>query len=230
MLLSTLYCAIIVLYMGVTGLGESVKLVDSLKESDTKAECVYLPGYSLGGRGRELQCCNTTEKKFRKGWAKGTESLTRYIASLQAWNCQQFEEQCQDRTFAFNGFTSLVYDYFCNKTAFVENCFPRIEEILAQVRGDISWVSTEGSGQKNSSSRFEQWNAVADELQLHELSLQTLIDPCVQLAFYNAEKHKQNYTEVVHVHIPACELIWCGFGSNTVKNASVSAWTCMSQG
>ena len=80
---------------------------------------------TLGGPS----CCNSTYRTFRRGYAFRNFRLTSLLERLRAWNCPQFEEECENRYFQFNRFTALVYDRFCNETAFTENCRDELSDI-----------------------------------------------------------------------------------------------------
>ena len=80
---------------------------------------------TLGGP----ECCNSTYRSFQRKYAFENYRLTSLQEILRAWNCSQFEEECENRYSQFNRFTALVYDRFCNKTAFIENCRAELSKI-----------------------------------------------------------------------------------------------------
>ena len=82
---------------------------------------------ALGGP----HCCNSTYREFRTRYNVAYLKLTSFLEKLQVWKCPQFESECENRYFDFNRFTSLIYDRFCNDSAFVENCREELEDINA---------------------------------------------------------------------------------------------------
>ena len=84
------------------------------------------PDVTLGGP----ECCSNTYRTFRRKYnSLENYRLTSLLEKLRAWNCPQFEEECENRYFQFNRFTALVYDRFCNETAFTENCRDELSDI-----------------------------------------------------------------------------------------------------
>ena len=83
------------------------------------------PDVTLGGQ----HCCNSTYRTFRIHYNNRFYQLTSFLEKLRAWNCPQFEEECENRYFQFNRFTALVYDRFCNETAFNETCRDELNDI-----------------------------------------------------------------------------------------------------
>ena len=67
-------------------------------------------------------CCEDTYAQFRRSYHNSNLRLTYFLEKLRAWNCSQFEQECEKRHFVFNRFTSLVYDRFCDLKAFEESC------------------------------------------------------------------------------------------------------------
>ena len=67
-------------------------------------------------------CCRSLYTDFRRRYQNTNLRLTNFLEKLRAWNCSQFEEECEERYFSFNRFTSLVYDRFCDVKAFEKNC------------------------------------------------------------------------------------------------------------
>ena len=82
---------------------------------------------TLGGP----HCCDRLYRLFRTNYFSANTKLTNLLEKLRAWNCSQFEVECENRYFQFNCFTSLIYDRFCNQTAFAENCRDELNDINA---------------------------------------------------------------------------------------------------
>lgn len=91
--------------------------------------------YDIGGRN----CCKDAYQTFRSlyNWLNG-HSLAFMLEKLRAWNCTQFWDQCQHRTFQLNRFTSLMYDRFCNYSKFDIEC-------LAEIKGTDVQCAENGS-------------------------------------------------------------------------------------
>ncbi|CAK8681193.1 unnamed protein product [Clavelina lepadiformis] len=195
-------------------------------------ECVYVHGYLVGNRTDIERCCNETEKKFERGWSQGSRHLTAYLETLRGWKCPQFGDECKQRLFNYTEYTRNVYKYFCEHEIFVDSCFDEVKE--AFMRNDnhdelqTPTVAT-GTNSTNDQSIYAQWNSIISRLQANSLSSSDLSKPCVQVALYEAdEDHLGDYHEVIHVNLPSCEVVWCGYDGETLRERIISSWTCMS--
>ena len=66
--------------------------------------------------------CNCTYKEFQRNYTKTNLKLTSLLEKLRAWNCFQFKDECENRSFDFNRYTFLVYEKFCNNSNFLKVC------------------------------------------------------------------------------------------------------------
>ena len=177
--------------------------------------CRYAPGLTVGDEPRVMECCNMTVRNFELRWSLGQVYLTTFLQSLQAWGCPQFEEQCDQRFFAVNEFTGLVYDYYChNYTDFIATCYDDVNATVVM-------------GNEETTNR--SWNSLISNLDSSELTLEQLNIPCVQVALYIAEgEHYGEFHEVISHVLPSCEPSWCGYDGETLRSRIITAWTCMS--
>ena len=89
------------------------------------AKCPKIRDLSIKNGGHH--CCENIFKQFRQSYHNSNFQLTNFLEKLRAWNCSQFEKECEQRYFDFNRFTSLVYDRFCDMKAFEKNCKQELE-------------------------------------------------------------------------------------------------------
>ena len=121
-------------------LAQNTTQVTQLSTAATQTpECPHYrdPDVTKGGS----HCCSSLYKEFRRRYENANLRLTNLLEKLRAWNCSQFEEECEQRYFDFNRFTSLVYDRFCDMKAFEKNCkseFQTVEEIFGISSQDFS--------------------------------------------------------------------------------------------
>ena len=182
------------------------------------AKCQYAPGLAVGNRSTVESCCNITEKYFSFYWGVGSFYLSTYLQTLQSWNCSQFETECRRQYFAVNQYSSLLYDYFCNYTDFVHKCFAIVDDIYEGPRSALH----------SNQSVITQWRDLVTNLNSSHFTMEQLIVPCVQVAFYDAEtEHRGDYLEVSRFYLPSCEPVLCGFGGDSVRDRFISAWICM---
>ena len=69
--------------------------------------------------------CSMLYQNFLNEWSQGQYRLTVTLDNLKTWNCSQYELECRRQTFAYNRFTKLVYNRFCDLEAFESNCTAR---------------------------------------------------------------------------------------------------------
>ena len=176
--------------------------------------CRFAPGLVVGDEPRVMECCNIAVRRYQNRWSLGRVYLTTYLQSLKSWGCPQFEEQCSARYYAINEFSKLVYDYFCNKTDFISQCY---DELSATIM-------------TNNIEKVERnWSALINELDSNSLSLSQLSVPCIQVALYEAEEeHLGEYHEVIELKLPSCRPTWCGYDGVTLRSKFISVWNCMS--
>lgn len=193
---------------GYTGL--KFPAMDRTRTKSGKLICRFRGPYKSMNRKHELECCRETVKYFRRVWFNGGYYLTTYFEKLKIWRCPQYEQECRNKTYAFNDFSRLVYAHNCNQSSLEQECASAVKSAI----GKPSIVS---------------WNDVINDINSSELSFEQLIEPCVQIALYQSKTGGDgHFHEVVDVFIPFCGISWCGYDSSTVYSRSISSWTCMS--
>lgn len=85
-----------------------------------------------GGKGD----CNCTLTLFRLQLSTQSLKLTSLLEKLKAWNCHQFHEECEKRSFNYNRFTFLVYERFCNLSNFDKICNQEMELSFRNTNGN----------------------------------------------------------------------------------------------
>ncbi|CAK8697196.1 uncharacterized protein LOC143459149 [Clavelina lepadiformis] len=169
---------------------------------------------------QKASACNELVKQFTLQWYQRSLTFTTYLETLQKWNCPQFKEVCQNRTFAFTDFTSKAYSYFCNKTYFKLECFDVIgNETLKHYFTDQQ-LQTE-------MNKSMLGNSTATLLRPFELTPSQILEPCIQLLLYEKSQPRRNMLELLLLNLPFCEFIWCGFDEETVKNKTITPWQCV---
>ena len=205
--------------------------------------CNFASGLIVGNRTSSLYCCEEVTRSYNFDWFLMSASLTSFLETLRQWNCPQFEEQCKSRTFAFTEFSSLVYDYFCNYTTFVETCLPRVIETVAEISSRSDFTITDNNSitkQQNilgllrnpaNVSLMAMWENVIAEIDPSMMSIEELKNPCIGIAQYDAEEvHNGSYQEVINILVPSCELTWFGFSSASFRYHRISFWTGLTLG
>ena len=94
----------------------------------------------IANRTRELECCQNISENLYLNWPLQGAYLTRSLATLQAWNCPQFNEACSNRSLDFTDYTSLIYDRFCNQSSLLQRCGSVVNNALS-VMGKRNGVS-----------------------------------------------------------------------------------------
>ncbi|XP_078482101.1 LOW QUALITY PROTEIN: uncharacterized protein LOC100181847 [Ciona intestinalis] len=180
--------------------------------------CNYAPGIIVGNRTRVLQCCQVRVKDYRLYWSNGNEFLTRYLETLSEWSCPQFEEECRNKTYNFHPYATLVYSYFCDKNTFESTCYNTLESTLRKTH-----IPT------NQTTKYTRnnWSHLINQLRNTSLSIQEALQPCIQVAMYEATKHNfGEFQEMVSVDVPTCGVVWCGFNASLTRSG-ISPWSCM---
>ncbi|CAK8694678.1 unnamed protein product [Clavelina lepadiformis] len=206
--------------------------------------CVFVHGFHLSSKEREVECCQQIVEKYETRWRAQNRPLTRYLENLRGWNCPQFREECERKLFAFTPFTKMVYEYFCSYDNYVDQCMRDVKKIVeaAEQRSANMKISTgpsttpfqgilnnAGNDAKNSSGNQQQWNGFINKIPTTHFSLDELLDPCLQVAQYEAEgDHRGNFHEVLSIAIPFCDLRWQGFTGEYLLEYRVSRWTTFS--
>jgi len=181
---------------------------------------------------RRLHCCKELQSEFERYWQRPGTSLMRYLEALKSWNCPLYNEECKKGTFRFNRFSELVYDHSCDNRKFVKTCQAIVQ---MTVDTDPSGNSSElqstaypSSYGVNNSYRRE-WDLIVSRLNsTFLLSHHALTKPCVQAALYEAG-NRSTYQELSSVHLPTCNVVWCGFNEEVIATGQISLWTCLPQ-
>ena len=181
------------------------------------SKCQYAPGLTVGNRTTELECCEiVVHDYYYTKFEPRNRSLTTFLESLQTWNCPQFQQECERRTFNFTDFTSLMYLRFCNRSQMEAQCYDDI----------LSIVTKQNNAVQTTANRFDQ---LVSKLNLIALNEDDLANPCVQVAMYNGDSGNQgHYHEIIEPIVPFCWFVWCGFDENLFFKKHVAPWTCMS--
>ena len=176
--------------------------------------CDFAPGLTVGNRTTELECCKNAARQFYRSWHSGRYYLSTFLGQLQTWNCPQFKQECERRTFNYTDFTSLVYLRFCNRSQMEKQCYDDIQNIVSKQHKGIEITST--------------FDELVSKLDLNILSMEELLHPCVQIGMFDIDSGGHgHYHEVIEPIIPFCSFIWCGFDESVVDSRDISAWTCM---
>ena len=186
-------------------------------------ECNYAPGLTVGDRQRELECCDQTVTNYHSRWSATELPLSRYLAALKGWNCPQFQLECQRRFFGFTPFTELMYDYMCKSSVFIDKCLPKLTEQFAPLNVD--------DPDDGDAERFvgEQLQRILFQIQPAQMTIEELLEPCVQMAQYiQAEGNGTfRFQEVLHIGVLGCDITWCGFGPEAYLAHEISTGTCV---
>ena len=179
--------------------------LDKLLSSSNSYHCRYATGLTVGNRSTELECCQTVIHNCYTKVSSHDRYLSTFLESLQTWNCPQFKQECQRRTFDYTEFTSLMYLRFCNRSKVEEQCYDDIQSI----------VTKQNTAFQTTTSNF---NELVSKLDLISLNNQNLLNPCVQVAMYDIDVrgHGQFY-EIIQPIVPFCSFVWCGFDENVLS-------------
>ena len=179
------------------------------------SKCQYAPGLTVGNRTTELECCETVVHDYYTKFEPRNRSLSTFLESLQTWNCSQFQQECERRTFNYTDFTSLMYLRFCNRSQMETQCHNDIHNI----------VTKKNSTDQNTSA----FNQLVSKLNLIALTEEDLMNPCVQVAMYDSDRTNQShYYEIIEPIVSFCWFVWCGFNEKVFTTKQVTPWTCMS--
>ena len=205
--------------------------------------CDYAPGLSLGSREKELECCRSVERRYEFFWAGRSLPLNRYLATLKGWSCPHFQVECGERVFAFNTFTELLYDYFCNYTTFLSKCVANVSVTIQNMQKRVGNSNSSDSPtlsypkqdrinldviRYENQSIISKWRDLLSQIQPSKMTIDELLQPCVQVAQYDREEvHNGGFEEIVDFGIPSCKIAWCGLGAEAMEIHQVSIWTCL---
>ena len=180
-------------------------------------KCQYAPGLRVGNQTAELECCETAVHDYYYSKREPYNIyLSTFLESLQTWNCPQFQQECERRTFDYTDFTSLMYLKFCNRSQMEAQCYDDILRIVSKPDNEIQNTTIE-------------FNQLVSKLNWIILGEEDLMDPCVQLAMYDSDSGSQgHFHEIIEPVVPFCSYVWCGFNESLFTKRHVSPWTCMS--
>ena len=204
-------CAVVVFHV-ISSVECDLNKPISLSDS---SQCRYATGHTVGNRSIELECCQTVVSDYYTNVASHHRYLSSFLESLQTWNCPQFKQECERRTFNYTDFTSLMYLRFCNRSQMEEQCY---DDIYAM-------VTKQNTTFRATTSAF---NELVSNLDLISLNNQDLMNPCVQVAMYDINMGDHgHFHEIIEPVVPFCLFVWCGFDENIFINQKVSTWTCL---
>ena len=180
------------------------------------SKCQYASGLTISNQTTELECCKSVVYYYyHPNFEPRNRYLTTFLESLQNWNCPQFEQECERRTFDYNDFTSLIYLRFCNRSQMEAQCYDDISSIVTKQNNGIQ-------------TKTNTFNHLVSKLILNALSDEDLMNPCVQVAMYNNDSGSQgHYHEIIEPDLPFCSFVWCGFDENIFTKKRASLWTCI---
>ena len=180
------------------------------------SKCQFAPNLTVGNRTTELKCCKAVvHGYYNSKRITNNGYLSTFLESLQTWNCPQFQQECERRTFNFTDFTSLMYMRFCNRSQLERQCYHDILNIVIK----------QNNGSQITTSKFNQ---LVSTLSLITLTEEDLMNPCVQVAMYDSNSTIQgHFHEIIEPDVPFCSFVWCGFNENIFTRKHVTPWTCM---
>ena len=120
-------CLIINLSMAITPKSKTIYM-ESIEE-----DCFAIPEMQIQNQTQKLYCCDNIINNLYEKWSIQDAYLTRTLATLQAWNCPQFNEACSNRSLDFTDYTSLIYDRFCNQSSLLQRCGSVLDNVLSVI-------------------------------------------------------------------------------------------------
>ena len=183
--------------------------------SSDSSQCRYATDLTVGNRSTELKCCQTVMRNYYSKAATHDRYLSTFLESLQTWNCPEFEQECERRTFNYTDFTAVMYLRFCNRSQMEERCYSDIQSI----------VSKQSTTFQTNTSTFEK---LVSKLNLSCLNNEDLLNPCLQVAVYDIDSRGHgHFHEIIEPIVPFCSFVWCGFDENVFISQEVLPWTCI---
>jgi len=178
-------------------------------------QCAQHRGQRLENRTEAIICCNSSFSRFKQNWQREGSLLTELLVTLKNWDCPQFVNECQQPSYNFTDFTSLVYENACNQTVFRRKCFSRLQTIV--------WKRNLNPG---------DWGSIVRSLLNLNMEEDELTEACVQVALYEAVSEFRGsvhgyYHEIKRTLLPFCDFVWCGLDAQNVHDNWTSAWMCM---
>jgi len=194
------------------GQDERFTEADSLVTTEDSPACEYAPGLSPMPHSNRSKCCNMVYRDFLMKWAYGRRYLSSFLETLRDWKCEEFHQECQKPTFAFNSFTKLMYARFCNHTLLVEKCKTQVADAALGLSND----------------KEISWDKAIQQLDVLQLTSVDIRNPCIQVAMYERNSGGfGHYHEVVTPLVPFCSFVWCGVDEKLVDGGGISVFSCM---
>lgn len=209
----------------------SVLRLSSQRENSTlkSLSCNFAPGLVPGDRKRVLDCCRRTVSSYEYHWAGRSLPLNRYLRTLKEWKCPQFKQECDRRLFAFNNFTKLMYDFFCNYSEFVNKCFNKVNKTIYLAQKRVGFEDFYEFNKTTNDSLISKWKQLISNIRPSQMTVDELFQPCLQVAQLDKDGNDDGtYQEIIDFGIPTCGVAWCGIGSETMKFHPISIWNCLS--
>ena len=100
--------------------------------------------------------------------------LSKFLESLETWNCSQFQQECELRPFNFTEFTSIMYMRFSNRSQMDGQCYHDILRIVMKQNNGIQITTS-------------KCYHLVSRLNMIALSEEYLMNPCVQVAMYDSD-------------------------------------------
>ena len=204
---------VIVLAHGIFSVKAHLRELNSFPES---SKCQYAPGLTVGNRTTELECCETVVHEYYYSNRKPhNRYLSRFLETLQTWECPQFQHECERATFNYTDFTSLIYLRFCNQSLLEAQCFDDVLRIATKQKIVVQ-------------STIRTFSQLVSKFKLITFTEEDLMNPCVQVGMYDSDSGRQGqYHEIIEPFVPFCSFVWCGFDENTFIQKNIAPWTCM---
>lgn len=181
--------------------------------------CRYFPGYTVGNRSRELQCCDSLSEVYKGRWVS-VGSLNVFLEALRGWRCPQLSQECASPTFAFTQHNKLMYLRFCNQSQLLEQCE---EKLMRLAKSKTKDFQTHGGD----NSSLLQWKSLVSKVNFTDVN--DFSDPCLQVATYDSQAGGYgNYQQILSTHVPFCSISTCGYDVTSLQRTHASAWTCIS--
>ena len=205
-------CIFTVLY-AVFSVKANLQQLNSFQNNSKRQSSAVL---TVRNRSAELECCEKVVHDYYFSKRKPHIGyLSTFLASLQAWKCPQFQQECERPTFNYTDFTSLLYLRFCNRSLMEAKCYDDILRI----------VTKQSSGVQITTNKYNQ---LVSKLNLLTMSEEDLMNPCVQVAMYDRDSGRKNhYHEMMEPFVPFCSFVWCGFDEKVFTKKNVTPWTCL---
>jgi len=191
-------------------------------------ECSFAPGLTVGSREIELECCAERVEMYHSNWLSSGWPLTRYLETLNGWNCPQLQQECEQRLFEFNTFTELMYDFMCRNNTYFEKCLPKLTQQFSSLFISDNVAACSLQNQNFSNADFNKcWQRILNQIQPATMSIEELLEPCIQVAQFAKSERNETFQEVIDFSIPSCSISWCGFSAEAIRAHEISIGSCL---